>query len=245
MDRINRPTDPKRILVAALISVFAVSALARAQGETDPHRPACTDARCRKAKAFLKAHYCGESPFGNGPDDGCEIKGVERPRTGVDVIAAYHCKWNESRQAAQCVQHGQPSPVVRDILISELHRLGLPGRANGQTYFRVWKSAHSGWLIAEAYYSRSVGSDLELCQVIVVMDQSSHVIVLRKLPFQKTDMDVPMVTQWTPVDLADAEGDGQEDVILEGDAYEDHWLEVISVHGGTAKTIFSGLGYYL
>jgi hypothetical protein len=34
-------------------------------------------------------------------------------------------------------------------------------------------------------------------------------------------------------------------VILVGDAYEDHWLEVISVHDGSAKTIFSGLGYYL
>ena len=39
--------------------------------------------------------------------------------------------------------------------------------------------------------------------------------------------------------------DGQVDVVLVGDAYEDHWLEVISVGNGTAKTIFSGLGYYL
>ncbi len=81
--------------------------------------------------------------------------------------------------------------------------------------------------------------------MIVVVDESSHVIVLRKLPFQKTDMDVSTVTQWAPVDFADVDGNGQEDVVLEGDAYENHWLEVISVHDGSAKTVFSGLGYYL
>ncbi|HTC49009.1 MAG TPA: hypothetical protein VK722_16915 [Candidatus Aquilonibacter sp.] len=53
------------------------------------------------------------------------------------------------------------------------------------------------------------------------------------------------VTQWAPVDIADVEGDGHEDVILEGDAYENHWLEVVSVHDGVIQTIFSGLGYYL
>lgn len=245
MYRINNPIDPNRILIAALISVFVVSALAKAQAEKDPHRPACADAHCRKVKSFLKAHYCGESPFGNGPDDGCEIKRPRKPRTGVDVIADYNCEWSESKQAVQCEQRGQPSPVVRNILIGELQRLGLPAKVNGQTYFTVWKSAHSGWSIAVAYYSRSVGPDLELCEVIVVVDESSHVIVLRKLPFQKTDMDVPTVTQWAPVDLADVDGDGQEDVVLEGDAYENHWLEVISVHDGSAKTVFSGLGYYL
>jgi hypothetical protein len=58
-------------------------------------------------------------------------------------------------------------------------------------------------------------------------------------------MDVPTVTLWAPVDLADADGDGEEDVVLEGDAYENHWLEVITLHDGSATTVFSGLGYYL
>jgi hypothetical protein len=70
-------------------------------------------------------------------------------------------------------------------------------------------------------------------------------ITLRKVPFQKTDQDVPTVVEWVPLDLADANGDGTEDIILEGDAYEDHWLEVVSVMGWSAETIFSGLGYYL
>jgi hypothetical protein len=34
-------------------------------------------------------------------------------------------------------------------------------------------------------------------------------------------------------------------LFLEGDAYENHWLEVVRLRDGTAKTIFSGLGYYL
>jgi len=96
-----------------------------------------------------------------------------------------------------------------------------------------------------AYHSRSVGPDLELCEVIVVVDESSHVTVLRKLPFQKTDADVPTVTQWAPVGIADVDGEGHEDVVLEGDAYENYWLEVISVRDGSPKTVFSGLGYYL
>ena len=99
--------------------------------------------------------------------------------------------------------------------------------------------------MAAAYYSRLLGTDLELCQVIVVIDRTSQVLVLRQLPFQQTDADVPTVTQWFPLDLADVEGNGQIDVILEGDAYENHWLEVVSVRDGAAETIFSGLGYYL
>jgi hypothetical protein len=99
--------------------------------------------------------------------------------------------------------------------------------------------------LAAADYSHTAGDDLELCQVIVIIDQSSHVSVLRELPFQKTDVDVPEVTEWYPIDLADAGGDGQVDVVLEGDAYENHWFEVVSFQHGAPETIFSGLGYYL
>jgi hypothetical protein len=243
--RINELIEPKRISVAALLSLFVLSALASVQTGRDPHRPACVDSHCRKVKSFLKAHYCGASPFGNGPDDGCEIKRVAKPGTGVEVLADYKCEWSESKQAAQCEQHGQPSTAVRNILTDELRRLGLSPDARGQTYYEVWKSVHSNWSLAMAYHSRSVGPDLELCEVIVVVDESSHVTVLRKLPFQKTDADVPTVTQWAPVGIADVDGEGHEDVVLEGDAYENYWLEVISVRDGSPKTVFSGLGYYL
>ena len=69
--------------------------------------------------------------------------------------------------------------------------------------------------------------------------------MLRQLPFQKTDMDVPTVTEWAPLDITDVIGNGHEDLVLEGDAYENHWLEVVSVRNGSPETIFSGLGYYL
>jgi hypothetical protein len=41
------------------------------------------------------------------------------------------------------------------------------------------------------------------------------------------------------------DGDGREEIVLAGDEYENHWLEVVSVRDGSCKTIFSGLGYYL
>ena len=129
--------------------------------------------------------------------------------------------------------------------MGELHKIGLPADAKGQINFLVWKSTPARWTLAAAYYFRTVGTNLDLCQIILIIDQSSRVFALRKVPFQKTDADVPTVVQWSPVDLADAEGDGQLDVILEGDAYEDHWLEVVSLQNGSPQTIFSGLGYYL
>jgi hypothetical protein len=217
-----------------------------AQTEEDPHRPACTHASCQKIRAFLKKHYCGESPFGNGPDDGCELQVVGRkPGANVNALADYECDWNEKKEEFECHQKGQPTSTARSILMRELQRLGLPANANGITTFKVWESTRGGLLIATADYHRVVGSDIELCEVIVAIDGDSHVLVLREVPFQKTDADVPKVTQWSLVDLADVDGDGNIEIILEGDAYEDHWLEVVTVHDGAAKTKFSGLGYYL
>ncbi len=121
----------------------------------------------------------------------------------------------------------------------------MPAAANGKTYFTAWDSVPSHWSIFEAFYRHEVGSDIELCQVIVIIDESSRLLVLHKLPFIKADIDKNETTSWSPLDLADAGGDGNLDVILSGDAYEDHWIEVISIKDGSATTIFSGLGYYL
>ncbi len=216
-----------------------------AQTERDPNRPPCTDASCREIRAFLKKHYCGESPAGNGPDDSCDLRDRNKRSAEVKVIADYSCEWNASKEATECTQHAQPTPELRTILVRELRELGVPAKASGDTYFTVWESNRAGWSLAQAYYSHRVGSDIELCEVVAVVEKNAHVIVLRKLPLKKTDVDVSDVTDWTPLDLADTNGDGEVDVILVGDAYEDHWLEVISVHNGSAKTIFSGLGYYL
>ena len=235
----------KRIAITArVLALIAGVQLAAAAGK-DPHRPACIDARCQKIMSFLKAHYCRESPYGNGPRDSCQIKSPRRPRPGVDVVAAFACDWSDAKRATECKQRGEPPASFRSLLIAELRRLGLPADADGQTYFTIWKSTASGWSLAAADYQRPVGSDVELCQVIVIIDQSSQVRVLRKVPFRKTNMDVPAVTQWSPIDLADVDGDGRTDVILQGDDYEDHWLEVVSVGQRSPRTLFSGLGYYL
>ena len=243
MERVDR--SPVCILFLMLMSLIVADARLGAQTEKDPHRPPCTDASCRKIRAFLKKHYCGESPAGNGPDDGCDLRDRAKRSANVKVIADYNCEWNVSKEAAECRQHGQVSPELRSILVRELGQLGVPAKAPGETYFTVWESDRAGWSLTQAYYSHRIGSDIELSEVVAVVDQNAHVTVLRKLPLKKTDIDVPDVTEWTPLDLADTRGDGRVDVILVGDAYENHWLEVVSVHDGVPETIFSGLGYYL
>jgi hypothetical protein len=241
----NRLKSTNLILVAAVMSAFAVAARGSAQDEKDSHRPPCTSVYCKKVKFFLKRHYCGESPAGNGPDDGCDLRDQKKPGAGVSIKAETKCEWNTSKGEAECVQRGEPSPDVRSILMDQLRKLGLPAKANGKTYFTVWESTQEGWFVVEADYSNPVGADVELCQVIVLIDKNSQVAVLRKVPFQKTDSDVPTVTQWSLLDLADVDGSGQVEIILQGDAYENHWLEVVGMRNGSPKTIFSGLGYYL
>ena len=235
----------KCIAITALALALVAGVQLTAAAGKDPHRPGCVDARCRKIMSFLKANYCGESPYGNGPKDSCQIKSPKGPRPGVDVVTDFGCDWSEAKRAMECKQQGEPSASFRSLLITELRWLGLPANADGQTYFTIWKSTASGWSLAAADYQRPVGSDVELCQVIVIIDQSSHVRVLRKVPFRKTNMDVPAMTQWFPIDLADVDGVGLTDVILQGDDHEDHWLEVVSVGQRSLRTLFSGLGYYL
>jgi hypothetical protein len=242
MRRANASFFVKRSFMAALLSVLALFVYAAPQ---DEHRFDCTTTACGKIKTYLKRHYCGKSPEGNGPDDSCDIEFPKKPQKGVTVEADYHCEWNEAKQGSVCAQIGQPSESVRRILVDELRRLGLPENASGKIRFNILKSLDSGWSVAEAAYSNAAGENLELCEVIVLIDKDSKVSVLRKLSFQKTDIDAPMVTEWSVVDVADVEGTGQLDIVLEGDAYEDHWLEVVSLNNGSPQTVFSGLGYYL
>src|SRR5277367_6064858 len=129
-------------VVAAAVFFVVVGGRATAQDGKDPHRPPCTTARCLKIKSFVKTHYCG-APQSNGPDDSCEIVLPKKPGTGVKVIAAFDCKWIEG--VRKCQQKGEPSPEVRNILVNELHRLGLPAKAAGQILFTAWESPSSGW----------------------------------------------------------------------------------------------------
>jgi hypothetical protein len=123
--------------------------------------------------------------------------------------------------------------------------LGLPEEAEREVYFKVLKSA-SGLSVLEGAYDHVRELELTFCEVIVVVDARGGVHLLRNVPLQKAEnVDTADFTSWSPMDIADADGDGNLDIILEGDAYEDHWLEVVSVQGDSFTTIFSGLGYYL
>jgi hypothetical protein len=126
-----------------------------------------------------------------------------------------------------------------------MRRLGLPSRAEKDIYFTVWQPSSTKWLLAAADYGQANGRVLALCQVIVVVNPGGHIQALRKVQFQKTNADKSTVTTWFPIGIADVDGDGQLEIILQGDAYENHWLEVDQMQSGSFRKIFSGLGYYL
>jgi hypothetical protein len=211
--------------------------------QQDRHRPPCNSTRCKTIEQFLKQHYCGKSPYGNGPDNGCDILDPN-PGKAVDAIADFACNWSPAQDKSVCQRHGKPPASIRTSVVRELRRLGLPTTDN-DIYFRVWKPRSADWWVAEGDYSHSLGARFTICQVVILVDTQGRVRVLRKLPFQSADIDVPKVTTWSLLGLADTDGDGQLDVILRGDAYEDHWLEVITPNRQSRPTLFSGLGYYL
>lgn len=211
--------------------------------QQDRHRPPCNSTRCKTIERFLKQHYCGKFPYGNGPDNGCAILDPN-PGKAVDVIADFACNWSPADDKAVCKGHGKPPATIRTPVVRELRRLGLPSTEN-DVYFRVWKPRSVDWWVAEGYYEHSLGDRFTLCQVVVLLDTQGRPRVLRKVPFQSANTDVPEVTTWSLLGLADADGDGQLDVILRGDAYENHWLEVITPNRQSTPTLFSGLGYYL
>lgn len=233
------------LLVTALLVACVTSAQLSGQGLRDPHRPACTGPRCERIRTYLKAHYCGQSPYGDGPDNGCEIQPPKEPGPGIKISVDFSCDWNDAASGPKCRQNGLPSQEVRSVLIGEMRRAGLPPGAEEEVHFRVWEVASIGWVVAEANYEQVVGNDLKLCDVIVLIDRGGKTNVVRKVPFQKTDAVKPLLTEWSLFDIVDADHDGQFEIILEGDAYEDHWLEVVGLQDGSFKTLYSGLGYYL
>ena len=230
-------------LVVMLLSV--VASQLHGQPEKDPHRPPCTSASCQKIESFLRAHFCSASPFGKGPRNGCDTRSAKQLVTDVNVIAAFDCEWSVTDGRPKCRQRSEPPQAVRRLLLGEMRRLGLPARAEKDLYFTVWQPSSAKWLLAAADYGQANGSDLSLCQVIVVVHPGGRIQALRKVQFHKTNADAPTVTTWFPMGIADVAGDGQLDIILEGDAHQDHWFEVDQMQGGSFRKVFSGLGYYL
>jgi hypothetical protein len=238
-------TFKKTFLAVVVILLCIPAPQLNGQPRKDPHRPACTSASCQKIESFLRANFCGASPFGNGPKNGCDTRYAKQLVTGVNVLAAFDCETSVTDGRPKCRQRSAPSPTFRSILVSEMRRLGLPLKVEKDIYFTVLQPSSTKWFLAAADYGHANGSNLMLCQVILVVDPSGHVQVLRKVRFQKTDADVPTVTTWFPLGIADVDDDGQLEIILEGDSYENHWLEVDHMQGGSFRKIFSGLGYYL
>jgi len=232
----------RRMLVATvlLFGICRFVSAADATVQKDPHRPACTTARCEKIKNFLRQHYCGK-PVGNGPDDSCDLRELKSPVSSTTITVDYECTWNDA--TSRCKQKKLPTPDVRRILLREMRQIGLPTNGEREVHYTVMES-NSGWSLMMANYEHVAGSKVAICQVIAAR-RGHEFHLLRKLPLKTTDADVPEVTRWFPLDIADVDGDGSVEVVLEGDEYENHWLEVISLDDGSFQTVFSGLGYYL
>jgi hypothetical protein len=239
------PVSRKKTVVIAALLIFLSISSAKMHGQSikDPHRPACADSQCRAIRAFVKGRYCGESPYGNGPDNGCDIRLPKHRLPGTSVTASFDCDWSDSAGKTICQQTGNLSPETRTALIKEMRQAGLPERSDKEVFFNILDSKSTGWSLMEAYYGHVEGDNLTTCQVIVARKQGGPVHLLRKVPFQKSDSDGKTITTWSALEIANV--NGQSEFILEGDAYENHWLEVVGMKDGVFKTTFSGLGYYL
>lgn len=230
--------------VALLLSSSARHATGGGEEEPrDLHRPPCATTECRTIKAFLKQHYCGESPFGNGPADGCDIRAHDK-FGAPKVKAEPQCEWDDDDRSV-CRQNGDVPPELRAAAIREMRRLGLPAEKTSRVLFVVWELPTSNWSLVEATYSDASGAKASLCKVIVLVKRPAELTVIREVRFHQTDADVPRGTTWELVDFIDVDGDGRPEIVLEGNSYEDHWLEVVRIEGGFPRTVFSGLGYNL
>jgi hypothetical protein len=231
------------LYAGAFLTIISITP-AMGSSEKDPHRRGCMADSCQAIKRFLKAHYCGESPFGNGPADGCDIRVAEGRKIHAELTADYDCASSGEKGTSACKQAGQIPIELSRSLNRELHRLGLPNSGVKDVKYRLLSSTR--FSVVEAYYESPHGTNLWLCQAIAVFSDPNTISIAREVRYQKTDVDVPAVTTWAAIDIADVNGDGEQEVVMQGDAYENHWFEVVAVKPDfSTKLLYSGLGYYL
>src|SRR6267142_2279295 len=110
----------KTVFAAVVVLLCILAPQLKGQHEKDPHRPPCTSAPCQKIESFLRAHFCGASAFGNGPQNGCDTRYSKQLLTGVNVIAAFDCETSPTDGRPKCRQRSQPPPAVRSLLLREM-----------------------------------------------------------------------------------------------------------------------------
>jgi len=143
--------------------------------------PRSTTAACLKLKEFLKTQYCGESPFGNSPDDGCDTRGRKTHVSTTKIEADYSCEQNQADGTWQCQQKGNPSPEIRKILIEKMRRVGMPAEVETDVHFNVLSSSGSSVSLASAGYDHKHGDDIDLCEVIVAIDTTGQGHLIHRL----------------------------------------------------------------
>ena len=229
--------------VLALIFCFSFSIPSFSQNSRDPHRFSCSNTECRVVRNFIKVHFCGASPFGNGPKDGCDIPVPKANALSATVTADFNCDWEARNSASQCKQSGEVPLEVRSKLLEQMHLAGLPNTVDQQVVFAIRTSKTTGARIVLANYDHATGDDLWLCEILAITAVNQPLSVLKKVVYQKTDFEVPTLTTWFPVDIFNLSG--HEVFLFLGDAYEKHWFEAVEAKNGEYETAFTGLGYYL
>ena len=231
-------------LGAALAACTALCTLQAAQ------RQVCTSAQCVQIKSVVKMHYClpPDKDDRFDPADYCRIRYARTPTLGVKELAVVQCGWSDPKREGGewvCRQRGEVPRAIRAIVAPRMRELGLPAAEENQITFTVLQWTRTGLLVAAADYSRREGRHLTSCELIVAVDASSHISPLRQSACHVDDADVPRGTSWSLLDIRDVDGDGQPDIVLAANMYENAWLEVVAVRRGVAETIFSGLGVSL
>src|SRR5436305_5508355 len=106
----------KTVLAALAILLCILASQLNGQRRNDPHRPPCSSASCKRVESFLRAHFCGASPAGNGPENGCDTRYSKQLLAGINVLAAFDCETSVTDGRPKCRQRSQPSAAGRNIL---------------------------------------------------------------------------------------------------------------------------------
>lgn len=181
----------------------------------------------------LSAAYCSEDEWGN-----CQLRWPEEPPPRV---AAFDCVWDAT---VKCTQTLAASPPLVGLARDELIKAGLP--VGEPRVFVEALRVRADWTVVHAYYHRVSGERMSIASVVLVLRDDGARVVLRMQRFTHTALDGPSAVRLHFVmDVRDVDGDGEAELVLNGEGYEAHWLEVFTLRGEKWRLLFSGLGYSL